>query len=231
VHFFCHGVIAQSPFLYIRTGRKDKPLNKVGIESLPSLQQVWLVVLNSCDSSVSTGDAPSMAYQIIAKMGVPFVLGTMAPIELFDAYQFSEAFYGQLLFRFAKTFSDARPEQPITIGWTEALHAARDAIDRKYDQKSATNNQWTLPVLYERTEKFFITKKAEPVPAPIAKEAPPAPAPVAERPKTDLLVVRAAMVANLLRSLPPDTPEAFKKALVASILNPKKEEATADAHV
>jgi hypothetical protein len=36
-------------------------------------------------------------------------------------------------------------------------------------------------------------------------------------------------VADLLRSLPPDMPDAIKQALVASILNPKKEEAAADA--
>jgi hypothetical protein len=228
VHFFCHGVIAQSPWLAIRTGRKDKPL-KVGIESLPSLQKVWLVVLNSCDGSVPIGDVPSMAYQIVAKMGVPFVLGTLAPIDLLDAYKFSEAFYGRLLFKFAETFAAARPEDLITIGWTDALHAARDAIDRKYEQNAATNNQWTLPVLYERTEKFYITKKAEPAPAPIAKEASPAAPPVAEQPKTDPVIIRATMVADLLRSLPPDMPDAIKQALVASILNPKKEEAAADA--
>ena len=228
VHFFCHGLIEQSPWLLIRTGAKDEEL-KVAVDSLASLQTVWLVVLNSCDSSVSTGEVPSMAYQIVAKMGVPFVLGTLAPIDVLDAYKFSEAFYERLLFKFAGTFTTARSQDVMTIGWTEALHAARDAIDRKYDQTSTKNNQWTLPVLYERTETFYIIKSAEQPPAAVVREVRPVPAPVTE-PKIDPLVIRATMVADLLRSLPPDTPDAIKQALVASILKPNNQEAAAGGH-
>jgi CHAT domain len=222
VHFFCHGVIEQDPWLVIRTGMKDAPL-EASIVNLPSLQKVWLVVLNSCDSSVPIGDVPSMAYQLVATMGVPFVVGTLAPVDVLDAYKFSEAFYGRLLFKFSEVFKAARPKEVITIGWAEALYAARDAIDRQNKKMSTQNNRWTLPVLYARTEELaIITKDTAPAPT-----QPPAPIPVAEGPTTDPMVIRAAMVADLLRGLPPNTPDAYKLALVTTILNPKKEGAGA----
>jgi hypothetical protein len=228
VHFFCHGVVEQnSGWLVIRTGNKNRPL-KAAIDKLPSLQKAWLVVLNACDSSVPIGDdAPSMAYLLVTKMGVPFVIGTLAPIDVLDAHKFSEAFYGRLLFKFSEAFNAARPKESITIGWTEALYAARDAIDRKNMQAPERNNQWTLPVLYERGDKFVIWRDPLWTPAPPAGKEPPILAPVPERRKTDPMVIRANMAADLLRSLPPDMPEAIKLALVESILNPKTEQAAA----
>ena len=216
LHFFCHGEIDQGAWLIVRTGLKDQPFS-IAIDKLvklPSLRKVWLVVLNSCDSSVPIGDAPSMAYQLVARVGVPFAIGTMDPVDVHDAYEFSAAFYERLLYTLSQVFKAARPKEPITIGWADALHAAREALDHKYGQASAQCNQWTLPVLYMRARNDLVIAK-DPT---LAKEA-DAPAPPVGSTTPDLVAIRANMAAALLRNLSPDTSEAIKQALVAAILN------------
>ena len=210
LHFFCHGDIDQSAWLYIRTNLDNAPL-KLSVDELlgyQAVKKVWLVVLNSCRGATVLEDAASMACQFVTKGGVPFAIGATEPLDARDANTFSDAFYARLFHNFSNGFSAARPDDEITFEWTEALHAGRAAIDAQYEKRSGKFQQWTLPVLYERRDRFQITRDAAQTAVAGTKAAA----------SEDIAALRLKIAMEYLAALPPDTPEAAKKALIAAAL-------------
>jgi hypothetical protein len=216
LHFFCHGGVDQGGWLQIRTGLKNKPfqISIAELIKLSSLKKVWLVVLNSCDSSVPIGEAPSMAYQLVTKVGVPVAIGTMEPVDVQDAYDFSAAFYQRLLYKFAENFVAAPVGERVMVYWTQALHAAREALDARYEKKSTKCRQWALPVLYERREQLAVAKAA----GAVVAEAPPPAAPVRATEEIERRAIRADVALELLRALSPEESKAIKERLVQAVL-------------
>jgi|KBSMisStaDraftv2_1062788.scaffolds.fasta_scaffold169900_2 hypothetical protein len=210
LHFFCHGQVdAGNAYLEIMGNNRELQLSIRDLLQIPGLDNVWLVVLNSCLGGASMQDYPSMAYRIVSDGKVPFAIGATENVEVRDANTFSRAFYNRLLFTFGEGIKKATANGVLTLEWGAALHAARRAISQAYQDKPATFHQWTLPILYEHRTRLQLimqgTQKPDDLPAP-------APDPAA--------ALRVKMAAELLAALPPGTSEATKNSLVAAILNP-----------
>jgi hypothetical protein len=220
LHFFCHGIIdAGGAWLQIRTAYTDRPLEiHIGdLGNLPSLQKVWLIVLNCCVSGAPAGDAPSMAYQLVTKVGVPVVVGTIERVELTDAVEFTDAFYQRILYAIATAYNAALPQQQIEFLWTDALFAARKALEQKYQKKPAESKQWLLPVMYERRDSLTVIKDWSEEPVSRAQPEKRIDETTAAD-QAEKKAFRANMAVDLLRNLPPGTPDGIKKALLDAIL-------------
>jgi hypothetical protein len=201
LHFFCHGhVDAGNAYLDIHGNLEPLQVSISNLTQLSGLENVWLVVLNSCLGAASLGSSPSMAYRIVSDGKVPFAIGATETVDVRDAITFSRAFYDRLLFTFGDGIKKASANSVLTLEWSDALYAARAAINKTYDNKASTCPQWTLPILYEHRTRLQLIK-------PDAQEPDAAAA------------LHLKMAAELLAALPPDTSDATKKGLVAAILN------------
>jgi hypothetical protein len=206
LHFFCHGIMdAGAAWLQMRTGLDDAPF-KLDIRSLarlPSVQKVWLIVLNSCFSATPAGEVPSMAYRLV-RAGIPIVVGALEQVDPTDAHEFTAAFYEKLFYTIATAFDDARPKSRIIIDWMQALHAARVALDHLHQNPEASN-QWILPVMYERRDQLVIVKD-------FAEQHE-----ISDKDSAEAKTIHANMTADLLRYLGPVTPKKIKEDLVGAI--------------
>jgi hypothetical protein len=209
LHFFCHGrVDAGNAYLGILGNSQELQLSIRELLQISGLENVWLVVLNSCLGGASLKDYPSMAWRIVSEGKVPFAIGAMENVDVSDAYTFSRAFYKRLLFTFGSGIKKAAANGVLAFEWADALYAARQAINVANRKNPAANLQWTLPILYEHRTRLQLTLPAAQAPG----AAPPSAPDPAE-------ALRVKMAAELLASLPPDTSDATKKSLVAAILN------------
>lgn len=206
VHFFCHGQIdAGGAWLQILTNDPNEPL-QVSIDDLVKcapVKKTWLVVLNSCNGAAPLTDALPMACQLVVKAGIPFAIGGAASVDSRDATAFAQAFYSQLLIAFSDAYSAAKPDDEITFEWAGALHAARIAIDRLYQNEAGKYLQWSLPILFERRDAFQIRRDR---------------APDEDEKQRDAIALRLKIVTEYIATLPPNTPDTIKRSLIDAAL-------------
>ena len=209
LHFFCHGQTdAGNAHLVIEGNAGELQLSIRDLTQISGLEDVWLVVLNSCLGGASQQGYLSMAQRIVSEGNVPFAIGATETVDVRDANTFSRAFYKRLLFTFGDNIKKTAVNGILTLSWGEALYAARDAINKTNGNKPEAQHQWILPILYEHRTRLQLIKQE----ATAAGAAPP-PAP------DPSVALRAKMASELLAALPPGTSDATKKSLVAAILN------------
>jgi len=208
LHFFCHGQVdAGNAYLEIEGNVQELQLSIGKLTQVSGLENVWLVVLNSCLGGASLQGYPSMAYRIVSEGKVPFAIGATENVDVRDANRFTRAFYQRLLFSFGESVKAAAANDVLTLEWRQALNAARDAINAANANTPETSTEWILPILYEhRTRLQLIMPQRQALGA-----APPA--------GPDPAALRLRMARELLAALPPDTNEATKNQLIAAILN------------
>lgn len=171
LHFFCHGTAEGVPHLRIGTrvdwigdmdGRIALEAHELGQSGDPD-KNVWLVVLNCCESAASALGGPSLAKSLAAH-GFPAVVGMREQVDGGDANLFSERFYAAAL----SMLEALRPNQdPEPIEWAAALYQARQALINKrlpqklYNVGAQDCKEWTIPVLYTRQEPFLLKRWSE----------------------------------------------------------------------
>lgn len=204
LHFFCHGQVdAGNAYLEIQGNVEELQLSIRELTQVTGLEDVWLVVLNSCLGGASLEGYPSMAYRIVSDGKVPFAIGATENVDVRDANRFTRAFYKRLLFSFGKSVGAAAANDVLTLEWRQALYAARDAINKANQDTPETCTEWILPVLFEHRTRLQLI-----MPQPQAAGAIP----------PELAALRLKMARELLAALPPDTSEATKNRLIAAIL-------------
>ncbi len=104
-----------------------------------------------------------MAYQLI-RAGIPAVIGNLEPVDKLDAHAFCGSFHDRFFSTFAQVFTATSDRQELALDWTDALHAARDALDQKYKHQCCSLRQWTVPVLYLRRDQLIVAKDSAGVP-------------------------------------------------------------------
>lgn len=209
VHVFCHGSVAfGSPILEFATivdhdldrDAGSIELHVETLESAAGIRNAWFVVLNCCEGASPDADSDlgSLAHRLVARGNVPGVVGMQAAVPVADAHAFAERLYPALFDLLAEALASPT-SAPVAIEFAPALLPAR----RQVRARQATNGghgaaSWTLPVLYAQR-------------APLQVWNAPAVTPV----KQEELRERANTIANLLRTLPPDTPMHARDALLA----------------
>lgn len=227
LHFFCHGK-AEFGNAELHLGTINDWTQKASVASLrlpleklrffPSLQRVWLVVLNCCSSAQPAGELHSLAHNLVAG-GVPAAVGMVEPVGAADADDFTETFYEGVFDILAQAFK-ALPGTRIEVDWSAAMWRPRDRLARG---KADDVRQWLVPALYTQMEPFHVIltdgrgPRPGPPPPPVAPPAagaPPGPEPMMPAPEgaageieeAVLRRLRSETVAGMLRSLPPETP-------------------------
>jgi hypothetical protein len=207
LHFFCHGSTDQGAHLELATtadwdrGRPDTSLfleaAAIGDFSDP-VDRSWLAVLNCCEGAASHEQLYSLARDLIVEAGFPAVVGMREPILSDDATSFSRAFYPALFAAVAdRAAAGAGP-----LDWSALLvDPRRNLVQRRggvFGASAAKRREWTLPVLYLRTDDFVL--------------APPSP----ERPTGhDLLLLE--ILRTMRSAAPPDAPADYRAELDAKI--------------
>ncbi|WP_298241138.1 CHAT domain-containing protein [uncultured Bradyrhizobium sp.] len=204
LHFFCHGQVdAGNAYLEIQGNVEELQLSIRELTQVTGLEDVWLVVLNSCLGGASLEGSPSMAYRIVSDGKVPFAIGATENVDVRDANRFTRAFYKRLLFSFGESIKAAGANDVLTLEWRQALYAAREAINKANQDTPETCTEWILPVLFEHRTRLQLI-----MPQPQAAGAI----------SPELAALRLKMAKELLAALPPDTSEATKNQLIAAIL-------------
>ena len=217
LHAFCHGFapsgLAELRFATFQDEVVGDPsgstvLRVDELEEVASRPGVnlWLVTLNCCQGAAA-GSAPALAHALVARAGIPAVVGMAEPIAASDAHTFCEGLYAAIFRLLAPRLAPGAANQQVEVEWAEALQRARVAL-RDQHGSAADAREWLLPVLYVRPEAFHLT-----VLAALAPGVAPALAPE----ELATLQRQAAMVAGLLASLPPDAPEQLRQRLVEMV--------------
>jgi hypothetical protein len=165
LHFFCHGISeAGVHLLEIGTvndwnAKSQDSSVRLRVEELGEAldgTDVWAVVLNTCQSAAAPDDEEDLlalthAEALVIK-GVPVAIGMRRLVDQNDATTFSGSFY-------ASAFETIRTALggEMQIEWTDTLLTARRALRDAGDGDPATDDGWTLPVLYTRSGKFHLT--------------------------------------------------------------------------
>jgi len=159
LHFFCHGHAMQgSPHLELatRAAWETGQSNAISLETgeLRRMKEgAWVLVLNCCEGSKDAEGSSSLAYSLVSE-GFPAVVAMRRAIAVPDANIFCESFYQAV---FAELERLKRNDE-IDIEWARVMHAPRTALRDKYPlpptQAAAAFAEWTLPVLYVRSESL-----------------------------------------------------------------------------
>ncbi|MBE2236864.1 MAG: CHAT domain-containing protein [Caldilineaceae bacterium] len=217
LHFFCHGAVNHgisrlevATALDWASGAEVSSL-VLPVEqliALPSMRQVWLVVLNCCQGGAATDQLHSMAHALVAR-GAPAVVGMLEPIAATDAHRFCAGFYPALLREISQALGQSNAASPVPIEWSLPLRAARIQLHAGVDPKN--ERTWALPVLYARPELFQVVRADKQAAAP-GQSMPGTPKGVAS---LQAMLQRAQEVADFLRTLPVDAPGAIRQRALA----------------
>ncbi|MFN6933655.1 MAG: CHAT domain-containing protein [Tsuneonella sp.] len=101
IHYIGHSAfIDDSGYIFLESGQ-DKKSDKVSAEVLRNMllnNRPWLVVLNSCQSGMTSADAPmaGVAQNLLQRLNIPFVVAMQQPVSDDAAINFSQDFYTAL---------------------------------------------------------------------------------------------------------------------------------------
>ncbi|WP_324828783.1 CHAT domain-containing protein [Qipengyuania zhejiangensis] len=102
IHYIGHSGFADGEgYLALETGEEGTG-DKLKAETFRNMllnRRPWLVVLNSCQSGQTSGEAPmaGVAQNLLQRINVPFVIGMQQPVSDEAAINFSQEFYTALL--------------------------------------------------------------------------------------------------------------------------------------
>ena len=174
-HFFCHGTSDEIPHLKIgsytdwEAGRDGTIAITAGeLRALADpKQEVWLVILNCCESATRARDARGIASSLVAA-GFPAALGMREGIDVQLAHALCRSFYPALLNQIEKAVPDG-PKRDIE--WAQALSIVRAQLAGEHQnvpaQVAARDcKTWTIPALYTRREPFILKRIAVRAAAP-----------------------------------------------------------------
>lgn len=199
LHFFCHGSASHGvPRLEVATILDWAEGNTTGslklsvddLQNMPAMADVWLVVLNCCESGRAEENTHSMAHTLVSNV-VPAAIGTLEPFEVSDAHELCLGFYPQLFKDLARVLEQPGDDSLVELEWATALRGARRSLSEKHDNDPSNHREWALPVLYARPEPFMLRV--------------PGVGPAATPDEIRVWQQRAQVVAGYLKALPPDT--------------------------
>lgn len=204
VHFFCHGM-SEAPqslrFASVSDVLTDAPVGSVpfSIDRLvtsAALAEAWAVTFNCCDGGTPTPALNSMAYRTVAEAGIPMAVGMGAPLPASAAPVFTRAFYRGLFCTLASASAEVRAGGVVAIDFGEAITEGRRALHEAVCSAGAPPHCWALPIIYLHRKDFMAQRS---VPAADATD----------------VATRVDLVARMLRTLPPSTPEAARADMLA----------------
>lgn len=208
LHFFCHGSASHGvPRLEIATildwmeGKTTGSL-KLSVDDLQgmsALANVWLVVLNCCESGRADENSHSMAHMLVSNV-VPAAIGTLEPFDASDAYELSLGFYPLLFQELVEILAAPPTGSLVELEWATALRGARRGLSERHENDPSNNREWALPVLYTRKESFFLRVEGD-------AGVPPQ--------QVQIWKQRADVVAGQLKALPPDTDPEVREAVLS----------------
>jgi hypothetical protein len=173
LHFFCHGSTLNGPHLEMATRsdwmRKEDGSIYVEPNELRQVsgidQHAWLVVLNSCQGAMGSGEARSLARSLVTA-GFPAVVGMRESVASADANLFCGEFYRALLAELGRALS-INTDPQAQVEWVRALYGPRQQLCTLLGKKGQPTSlaateckQWTLPVLYVGRTEFVLRRPA-----------------------------------------------------------------------
>jgi hypothetical protein len=208
LHFFCHGSAgygnSQLELATLRdreqaADRSSLILRIDQLVSIDALRGCWLVTLNCCEGGTAAEGLHSMAYRLV-ESGISAAIGMQEPIEVGDASEFTHAFYPEVFRVIRERLGQVQINAPVEIEWAETLVPPRNSLRDRHNQEP-NHRAWTLPTLYVRPEAFQLLRGGM-----LAGVGPAA---------LEGMKRRAEIVAGLLRSLPPETPEEHRRQFLS----------------
>jgi hypothetical protein len=170
LHFFCHGVSSGMSHLQIGT-RSDWTAERSGSVTITAKDlrdradptyKTWLVTLNCCESASQSRDVRNLASSLIT-YGFPAAVGMREVIDSQHAHLLSNRLYRGLFEQIS-----ALPENSTcVVEWASTLFEARQDLSTHAFQQppipasqlaACDYKEWTVPVLYTRTEPFRIMR-------------------------------------------------------------------------
>ena len=183
IHYIGHSAfIENSGYLYFETTKADQKHDRVDAETLRNMLlnfRPWLVVLNSCESGLTSAAAPmaGVAQNLLVRLNIPFVVAMQHPVSDDAAISFSQDFYAALTE--GRSISDA-----VTLG--------RNAIASNANER--TQVELITPALYTsgETDRIAFTADAAAATPVVRRRLPampgrPSPVPRPSLEKTGLL--------------------------------------------
>ena len=207
VHFFCHGSSSHGlPRLEIATGLDWMDGEATGslklsvdkLQEMPALGDVWLVVLNCCESGRANEDSHSMAHTLVSNV-VPAAIGTLEPFDVLDAHELSLGFYPLFFRELSEILAAPQGDGVVELEWATALRGARRGLSERHQNDPDNNREWALPVLYTRKESFLLRVNGD---AGISPE------------QLQVWKQRADVVAGQLKALPSNTDTQVREAVL-----------------
>ncbi len=234
LHLFCHGSAGSgevdSPFLdlAVKEDWEALELSKITGEPLAGVSEsvilkideliewyetkevppTWLVTLNCCQGGTPVevnGNADggsdalySMAYRLVAKAKLPGVAAMQESVSPLDAHVFCQRFYPAVFKLLSQALQHPDEHGNAVIDWAPALVDPRKVLKAKRQG----GRQWTLPVLYAPMNRLMVNPKVPP-PTPEVAET----------------FTKIRELADMLKRLPPTTPEGFRQELIDEFLH------------
>ena len=212
LHFFCHGSSSHgTPRLEIATvldwmqgeATGSLKLSVDELQGMPALSDVWLVVLNCCESGRANEDSHSMAHTLVSNV-VPAAIGTLEPFDVLDAHELSLGFYPLFFQELSEILAVPQGNGVVELEWATALRGARRGLSERHQNDPDNNREWALPVLYTRKESFLLRVDGD---AGISPE------------QLQVWEQRADVVAGQLKALPPNTDMQVRKAVLGILVD------------
>ena len=211
LHFFCHGSASHGlPRLEIATILDWMQGSETGslklsvseLQNMRALSDVWLVVLNCCESGRAEEHTHSIAHMLVANV-VPAAIGTLEPFDVSDADELCTGFYPLLFDELARSLHDDNGDSWVELEWATALRGARRSLSEKHDNDPSNHREWALPVLYVRPQPWLLKK-----PSAIA------PAAAHDADLIERWQQKSEVVAGHLKALPPDSDMDVREAIL-----------------
>jgi hypothetical protein len=205
VHFFCHGSAgfgtASIELATVVEHDTKKPasvvINVDGLAAIEGLRNAWVVVLNCCEGGQAVGALHSMAYNVVAKGGIPAAIGMQEAVAVGDANTFCARLYPELFRALDGGLRVAAGAGVVPVDLTSVLALPRRAIRDEHQKQPANFRRWTLPVLYVHDQPLQVYRVSL-TPA-----------------ESEDLQARVGQVAGFLAALPPDAPDDVRDRMLA----------------
>lgn len=157
LHFFCHGSADYGGYLEVSTlpnrDLGDPPVSLTANDIGRVASSLLLTTLNCCEGAQPSAEAHSVAFSAV-KNGIPAAIGMREPIDAEDAHVFCKEFFQEALGCLAG-FAGRSGKQ--TLDWTNTLRRARSELcGVPLQAKARERKQWSLPVLYQRSEPLLL---------------------------------------------------------------------------
>jgi hypothetical protein len=160
LHCFCHGRSdpANQAIEFATAGDYADPETtegkvKISVSQLEAistqLQNPWLLVLNCCSSGQAAENLQSLAHRVVSA-GFPAAVAMLEPVDANDAHEFTRAFYHSVFAGIGSAAKVLKNDRCVPFEWTNAMVAARTAINDLHNGDASNAREWALPVLYVR---------------------------------------------------------------------------------